>query len=223
MNDLTPLIERARDLLRAAQRITAFTGAGISTDSGIPDFRGPNGLWTKNPLAEKTSTLSYYLNDPEVRKVAWQNRARNLAWTAEPNIGHKSLVQLQQRGVLRAVATQNVDGLHQKAGNHPEIVHELHGTMHVAVCWDCKDTHPMRAAVERVLAGDSELLAADECDVLLVVGSSLRVYPAANIVPRAKANGAHVIIVNGQPTDMDRYADIVINDDIGTVLPQIVE
>ncbi|MEY4025223.1 MAG: NAD-dependent deacetylase [Actinomycetota bacterium] len=252
MNDLTPLIERARELLRAAQRVTAFTGAGISTDSGIPDFRGPNGLWTKNPLAEKTSTLSYYLNDPEVRKIAWQNRARNLAWTAEPNVGHKALVQLQQRGVLRAVATQNVDGLHQKAGNHSEIVHELHGTMHVAVCWDCKDTHPMRAAVERVLAGDADpkcllcggilksdtilfeeslkqdvieaaLLAADECDVLLVVGSSLRVYPAANIVPRAKANGAHVIIVNGQPTDMDRYADIVINGDIGTVLPQIVE
>lgn len=251
MTEHVLLIERAREVLRNAQRVTAFTGAGISTDSGIPDFRGPNGLWTKNPLAEKTSTLSYYLNDPEVRKIAWQNRARNMAWTAEPNSGHKSLVQLQHRGVLRAVATQNVDGLHQKAGNHPELVHELHGTMHVALCWECKDTHPMRSAVERVLAGDPDpkcllcggilksdtilfeeslkqpvieaaLEAADDCDVLLVVGSSLRVYPAANLVPRAKAQGAHVIIVNGQATDMDRYADIVINDDIGTVLPHIV-
>lgn len=252
MTDFDSLAGRARETVRAAQRITAFTGAGISTDSGIPDFRGPNGLWTKNPLAEKTSTLSYYLNDAEVRKIAWQNRARNMAWAAEPNIGHRSLVQLQQRGVLRAVATQNVDGLHQKAGNQPELVHELHGTMHVAVCWECKDSHPMRAAVERVLAGDVDpkcllcggiiksdtilfeeslkqdvieaaLAAADDCDVLLVVGSSLRVYPAANIVPRAKANGAQVIIVNGQPTDMDRYADIVINADIGTVLPLITQ
>ena len=87
MNDPTPRIERARDMLRAAQRITAFTGAGISTDSGIPDFRGPNGLWTKNPLAEKTSTLSYYLNDPRVRKISWQNLSRNLAWKAEPKRG----------------------------------------------------------------------------------------------------------------------------------------
>ena len=174
-----------------------------------------------------------------------------MAWTAEPNSGHRALVQLQNRGILRAVATQNVDGLHQKAGIHPEIVHELHGTMHTALCWDCKDEHPMQDAVARVLAGeedpkcllcggilksdtilfeeslkqhviDAAFAAAEDCDVLLVVGSSLRVYPAANIVPRAKANGARVIIVNGQPTDMDRYADIVMNADIGTVLPQIV-
>ena len=249
MND-SELLERARELVRDAERITAFTGAGISTDSGIPDFRGPNGLWTKNPLAEKTSTLSYYLNDAEVRKIAWQNRARTMAWTAEPNSGHRALVQLQNRGILRAVATQNVDGLHQKAGIHPEIVHELHGTMHTALCWDCKDEHPMQDDVARVLAGEEDpkcllcggilksdtisfgqslvpevlersMRVAGEADLLISVGTSLQVYPAAGVVPIAKEAGAKIVIVNAQATPFDAMADALLRDPISELLPQI--
>jgi len=245
-------LDEARTLLAQSRRVTVFTGAGISTDSGIPDYRGPNGLWTRNPKAEKMSSLSHYLEDPEVRQLAWQNRVRSPAWGAQPNDGHRALVKLEERGVLVALVTQNIDELHQQAGHHPNNVVEVHGTMRYSRCWSCSDRRPMQETLQRVRDGEIDpacllcsgilksdtilfeeslkqhvieaaLLAADECDVLLVVGSSLRVYPAANIVPRAKANGACVIIVNGQPTDMDRYADIVINHDIGTVLPQIVE
>jgi NAD-dependent deacetylase len=244
-------VERARAAVATAHRIVAFTGAGVSTDSGIPDFRGPNGLWTKNPAAEKAATLQHYLADPEIRRVAWQNRLATPAWTAEPNTGHQAIVDIEAQGRLHAVITQNIDGLHQKAGNDPEKVIEVHGTVWFTRCWECEDRRPMEQALERVRAGDPDpaclecggivksdtisfgqalvpevidqaLRASDECDLLLAVGSTLSVFPAANCVPRAKAAGARVVIVNGAETSMDRYADDLLVGSIGEILPALV-
>ena len=228
-----------------------LTGAGISTDSGIPDFRGPNGLWTKNPAAEKASDISYYLSDPEVRKAAWQNRLHTPAWTAEPNVGHRAIVELERRGRLHALVTQNIDGLHQKAGNDPDRVIEVHGTVWFTRCWECGERLPMEQSLDRVRAGEEDpscrscggilksdtisfgqalvpevieraLTVSEEADVLLAVGSTLSVFPAANCVPRAKAGGAKVVIVNGDETGMDRYADHLLVGPIGDILPALV-
>src|SRR4051794_30678284 len=146
----------AQQWVREAARVTVLTGAGISTDSGIPDFRGPNGLWTKNPAAEKASTLQHYLADPEVRRNAWQNRLHSPAWEALPNRGHRAIYELERRGRLRAVVTQNVDELHQLAGHHPENVIEVHGTMRWSRCWSCGDRRPMVETLERVRGGDDD-------------------------------------------------------------------
>jgi NAD-dependent deacetylase len=245
--------ERARQWLAEAQYVTVFTGAGISTDSGIPDFRGPNGLWTKNPAAEKASTLQNYLADPEVRRFAWQNRLHSPAWDAVPNSGHLAIYELERQGRLRAVVTQNIDELHQRAGHAPANVIEVHGTMRWSRCWSCDDRRPMQETLERVRAGeedphclvcqvgvlksdtvsfgqslvpeviDAAMRAADECDVLLAAGSTLSVFPAANVVPRAKASGARVVIVNGEPTAMDRFADALLIGSLGELLPKLIE
>ena len=244
-------IERARAAVADAERIVVFTGAGISTDSGIPDFRGPNGLWTRNPAAEKAATLQHYLTDPDIRRVAWQNRLATPAWTAEPNRGHHAIVDIERQGRLHAVITQNIDGLHQKAGHRSEKVIEVHGTVWFTRCWDCDDRRPMDQALERVRAGDPDpsclkcggivksdtisfgqslvpevidraLEVSGECDLLLAVGSTLSVFPAANCVPRAKAGGARVVIVNGAETAMDRYADDLLVGSIGEILPALV-
>jgi len=259
--DLPDMIEIARAWVAAAQRITVFTGAGISTDSGIPDFRGPNGLWTKNPLAEKASSLEHYLGDPDVRRAAWQNRLHNPAWQAQPNAGHRSLVELERQGRLEALVTQNIDELHQRAGHDPATVFEVHGTMWWSRCWTCGDRRPMAATLQRVAAGDDDphclaceaagciidagdgilksdtisfgqalvpevigaaLAAADRCDLLLAVGSSLSVFPAANVVPRAKAAGAQIVIVNGEATKMDRFADVLLLGPISEILPRVI-
>ena len=246
MNDLS--VER--DLVAQAQRVVVLTGAGISTDSGIPDFRGPNGLWTKNPGAEKASNIEYYLADPEVRRAAWQNRLRTPAWTAQPNCGHHAIVELERDGRLHALVTQNIDELHQRAGTNPDKVIEVHGTVWWTRCWSCDDRRPMQEALERVRTGEldpacivcegilksdtisfgQQLLASvidramrvsDECDLMLAVGSTLSVYPVANCVPIAKASGATIIIVNGEPTAMDRYADHLLLGPIGDILPAL--
>jgi NAD-dependent deacetylase len=253
--------ELARQWTTSSERVVVLTGAGISTDSGIPDFRGPNGLWTRNPLAEKASTLQHYLADPEVRRAAWQNRVANPAWEAQPNAGHRALVELERSGRLHALVTQNIDELHQRAGHDPAKVIEVHGTMWWSRCWTCGDRRPMAETLERVRAGDPDpsclechaagridgpgdgilksdtisfgqalvpevidaaLRAADECDLLLAVGSTLSVFPAANVVPRAKAAGARVVIVNGEPTRMDRYADALLLGQISELLPALV-
>src|SRR6187455_130603 len=133
-----------------ARRVVALTGAGISTDSGIPDFRGPNGVWTRNPAAEKMSDIRYYTADPEVRKASWQSRLTHPAWTAEPNAGHRALAALERRGTLHALITQNIDGLHQRAGHDPARVIEVHGTLHRAVCLTCQRRLPMPAVLARV-------------------------------------------------------------------------
>ena len=244
-------LDTARAWLAEARRVTVLTGAGISTDSGIPDFRGPNGLWTKNPAAEKASTLQHYLADPELRKVAWQNRLTTPAWTAEPNTGHLALVELERRDRLHAVVTQNIDGLHQRAGHEPDRVIEVHGTVWFTRCWDCTDRRPMAETLDRVRAGEDDppclvcggilksdtisfgqalvpevidraLRVSEECDVLLAVGSTLSVFPAANCVPRAKAAGARIVIVNGDETAMDRYADALLLGQIADILPPLI-
>jgi len=122
-------VDEVSEWIAAASRVTVLTGAGISTDSGIPDFRGPQGLWTRDPAAEKVSDLSHYLGDPEVRRAAWRSRMANPAWTAEPNAGHRAIVDLETSGRLHAVVTQNIDELHQRAGNSLERVIEVHGTV----------------------------------------------------------------------------------------------
>jgi len=250
-NDLPVGVAAARELIDGAERVVVLTGAGISTDSGIPDFRGPNGVWTKNPAAEKTATIQHYLADPEARKLAWQNRLRMGAFTAEPNRGHRAIVDLQARGQLSAVVTQNVDGLHQRAGTDPDRVVEVHGTVWFTRCWDCQDRRPMTETLDRVHAGEEDppchvcggilksdtisfgqslvpevidraMQVSEDCDLMLAVGSTLSVYPAANCVPLAKQSGAAVIIVNGEETGMDRLADHLLRGSIGDILPALV-
>jgi len=245
------MLDDARRWVQDASRVTVLTGAGISTDSGIPDFRGPNGVWTKNPAAEKTATLQNYLADPEVRRVAWLNRMHSPAWLAKPNAGHAAIVELERQGKLVAVVTQNVDELHQQAGNAPTKVIEVHGTMRWTRCWECGDRRPMEELLDRVRAGeddpacvvcggivksdtisfgqslipeviDAAADAAQSCDVLIAAGSTLSVFPAANLVPLAKSNGAKVIIVNAESTGMDRFADAVLLGQLSELLPELV-
>jgi NAD-dependent deacetylase len=243
-------IDRARELLDAADRVVALTGAGISTESGIPDFRGPQGVWTKNPAAEKLATLQHYVADPEVRKLAWQKRLHSEVFHARPNAGHFALAALERRGKLHTLLTQNIDGLHQRAGSSPERVVEIHGTIHEVTCLQCEERAPMERALERVRAGEvdpacrscggilksatisfgqslvaSDLrraeLAARDCDLLLAVGSTLSVYPIAAVVPLAKRCGAQVVIVNGEVTEMDELADVALRGSIGELLPTL--
>jgi NAD-dependent deacetylase len=243
-------IHEARRRVESARRIVALTGAGISTESGIPDFRGPQGVWTRNPAAEKMSTLQHYLGDPEVRRASWHNRLSHPAWDAQPNAGHFALAALERCGKLRALITQNIDELHQAAGNSAGCVIELHGTMRRVMCWDCGMRAPMQKALDRVRAGEVDpkcrecggilksdtisfgqnldpavleraMAAAREAEVLLSVGTSLQVYPAAGVVPLAREAGASVIIVNAQPTPFDDIADCVIRSPIGMALPAI--
>lgn len=249
--DLDPEIAFARDLVSVARRILVMSGAGISTDSGIPDFRGPQGVWTKNPKAERTSHIEHYMADPEVRRLSWQNRLSSPAWAARPNAGHEAIVQLERQSRLLLVATQNIDELHQQAGTSPELVAELHGTMRRSVCMRCGDERPMPEVLERVRAGEEDppcevcggilksatvsfgqsldqavlhraAQAAQECDLVLAVGTTLGVYPAAGLVPVAQRFGATVVIVNGEPTAMDDLADAVVRGSISEVLPLLV-
>jgi NAD-dependent deacetylase len=245
------LIESVRAWAEAAKRIVVLTGAGISTESGIPDFRGPQGVWTQDPEAEKLSNIHYYLADPEVRKKAWQARLAHPAWAARPNAGHAAIVELERRGKLHALITQNIDGLHQKAGNSPGRVIEVHGTVLDVVCLACGWRGPMQAMLGRVRAGEADppcnrcggilksdtisfgqalvpevieraLQAAAEADLFLAVGTSLRVYPVADAVPAAKQSGARVVIVNAEPTPFDAIADALFCGAIGETLPRIV-
>jgi NAD-dependent deacetylase len=247
----TDLTDEVKGWIDESERIVALTGAGISTDSGIPDFRGPQGVWTKNPKAERTATLQHYLSDPEIRRLSWKNRLASPAWQAEPNTGHKALVELERRGKLRALITQNIDELHQKAGSNPDLVLELHGTMHHVMCWSCGERAPMQKALDRVRAGeedppcrscggilksatisfgqnlDPEVLrkaeeAALTSDLMLAVGSTLTVHPAAGLVPIAASAGARIVIVNAEPTAYDDLADAVLNGSISEILPVLV-
>ena len=242
----------AADWVRDAERIVVLSGAGLSTDSGIPDFRGPNGLWKRDPAAEKASTLQHYLTDPELRKLAWQNRLTAPAFTAQPNVGHYAFVELQHRGQLEAIVTQNIDGLHQAAGTDPAKVIEVHGTIQWSRCWGCRDRRPMEQMLDRVRAGEADppcvlcggiiksdtilfgqnlvpevieaaMVAAEHSDLVIAVGSTLSVFPAANVVPRAKSAGARVIIANGEPTKMDHFADALLLGSLSELLPQLCD
>ena len=245
------MIEEARSFIDAAERVVVLTGAGISTDSGIPDFRGPQGLWTKNPLAEKMSNIHYYLADREVRKLSWQNRMGSPAWTAQPNAGHLALVELERRKKLHALITQNIDELHQQAGNSRDLVIEVHGSMRRFMCWGCGMRGAMQRVLERVRAGEEDpqcrdcggilksdtisfgqqlvpevidraMQVAGEADAFVAVGSTLQVYPVAGAVDIARAAGAKLIIVNAQPTAFDDVADALLPGAISEILPAIL-
>jgi len=240
-----------RAWLTAARRVTVLTGAGISTESGIPDFRGPQGVWTKNPAAQHLFTLQNYVADPAVRRVAWRNRRDHPAWAAQPNAGHRALVGLERAGRLRAIITQNIDGLHQRAGSDPASVIEIHGTLYDVECLGCGRRTSMRENIDRVEAGDDDpaclvcgsiqkaatisfgqalrpdvlrqaTLAAADCDLLLAVGTTLQVQPAARLAEVAVRADARLVIVNLDPTPYDPIAHAIVRDRIGAVLPRLV-
>src|SRR5918992_2132921 len=156
MEGTTERLTEIATWIRRADRVVALTGAGISTDSGIPDFRGPQGVWTKDPKAERLSSLQHYMSEPEVRATAWKLRLDHPAWTAAPSAGHLALARLEQKGHLHTLITQNIDGLHQLAGTSPEILVEIHGTMREVVCMSCGDRAAMRKALDRVRAGEDD-------------------------------------------------------------------
>ena len=241
----------AQRILTGAERITVLSGAGISTSSGIPDFRGPQGVWTKDPSAQQLFTLQNYLADPAVRERSWRERRDNAGWDAKPTAGHRALVDLEREGRLRTIVTQNIDGLHQAAGSSKELVIEIHGTMWFVDCMSCGDRMPTREALDRVDAGepdpaclecggilktatisfgqaldedvmDAAIDAARDCDVFLAVGTSLGVYPAAGLVDLAQGMGARLIVVNAEPTPYDGGADAVVRDPIDDALPRLL-
>ena len=244
-------IRTVRGFIEEARSVVVLTGAGISTDSGIPDFRGPQGVWTKNPEAEKTATIQHYMADPEVRKRTWQRRLEMFAKELQPNAGHRALADLETRGKLDTLITQNVDGLHVKAGLSPHRVIEIHGTVREVVCMACGERAPMERVVARLRAGEEDPAcrtcggilksatisfgqglvqddlaraerAARTCSLMMAIGTKLSVWPIAGVVPIAKKSGARVMILNAEPTEMDELADVVIRGSISEALPKIV-
>lgn len=231
--------------------VAILSGAGISTDSGIPDYRGPNGLWRRDPGAEKLVTYDTYMSDPEIRRRAWRMRGDSPTLRAEPNTGHRAVTALEQSGTAVRVITQNVDGLHQRAGLPDRKVLELHGTARRITCTRCHARSSMEEALERVRAGeddppclvcggilksatvmfgerlDPEVLAqamaiAKACEVFVAVGTTLQVQPAASLTGIAADHGARIIIVNAEPTPYDDRADEIVREPIGTALPAVL-
>ena len=238
-------------MVDAAERVTVLTGAGISTDSGLPDFRGPKGLWTRDPAAERALNIDVYVSDPEVRRSNWARRASGALWgDVEPNRGHEALVHLERRGKLHLLITQNVDELHQRAGSDPQRVVEIHGTTRKVQCLACDYRDDIEVALERVRAGEDDpqcpvcgwILksatvsfgqslnpvdlaraerAALECDLFLAVGTTLAVSPINMTAPIAAQSGVRLVIVNGEPTEFDALADVLVGGSISEVLPVI--
>jgi len=230
--------------------VTVLTGAGVSTDSGIPDFRGPLGVWMRNPGAQRMATFQTYVSDPEVRRRSWRSRGENPAWRAEPNAAHRALAELASSAIDTWIVTQNIDGLHQKAGVVAERVIELHGSMFSVVCVSCGDRSPMKEALARVEAGEEDpdcprcggILksatvmfgqrldpgvfsraeqAARRCDLFLAIGSTLTVEPAASLCGVAAGAGAALVIVNADATPYDGLAAEVVREPIGAAVPRI--
>jgi len=245
INDVVGWLARAR-------QVVALTGAGISTESGIPDFRGPQGVWTRDPKAEALSDIRYYVADPELRRRAWQGRLNHPARGATPNAGHLALAELERMGRLQLLITQNIDGLHVAAGSSRERLIEIHGSMREFVCLSCGARGPMADALDRVRAGEDDpvcqdcggilksatisfgqsLVAEDleraeqgsaASDLFLAIGTSLTVYPVARLPERALRNGARLVIVNAEPTPLDDRAHAVLRGQIGVILPDLVE
>ncbi|WP_087925533.1 SIR2 family NAD-dependent protein deacylase [Streptomyces albireticuli] len=232
--------------------VAILSGAGISTDSGIPDYRGPNGLWRRDPEAEKLVTYAYYMADPEIRRRAWRMRRDGPALRARPNAAHEAVVRLERSGTPVRVITQNVDGLHQLAGMPGRKVLELHGSARSVQCTRCKARSGMAEALERVAAGDPDpaceacggilksatvmfgegldprvlgeaVAVTKACDVFIAVGTSLQVHPAASLAGLAADHGARLVIVNAEPTPYDDRADELMREPIGTALPALLE
>jgi NAD-dependent deacetylase len=248
---LTTELARIAGWIRDARHVTALTGAGISTESGIPDFRGPQGVWTKDPKAEKLSHISHYMSDPEVRRTAWRLRLKHPSWTAAPNRGHAALAELESKGKLQTLVTQNIDGLHQKAGSSEAITVEVHGTIREVMCMSCDERAPMERALERVKAGEEDpecrtcggilksatisfgqslvredlersQQAAERSDVFLAIGTSLTVYPVAYLPDIALRAKAKLVILNAEPTPFDGRAEAVIATPLGETLEELV-
>jgi len=248
-----PMIEninKAADLISRTNKVVVFTGAGISTESGIPDFRGPGGLWTRYDPDD--FTISNFLQSDRTRKKLWQGMLDGgLMDEANPNAAHLALVELEKMGKLVSLVTQNVDNLHQKAGNNPALIRELHGNMQMLICLHCKRRYPVNiirdkfADSENVPACEScmgilkpdvvffgealpqdilsqAMMEANQCEVMLVIGSSLVVYPAAYVPVQAKQAGAKLIIVNKGPTEQDHLADIRIDAPAGEVMIKMI-
>lgn len=238
----------ARDMTLVA----ILSGAGISTDSGIPDYRGPNGLWRKDPEAEKLVTYDFYMADPEIRRRSWQMRRTSATWAAEPNAAHRAVAELERSGTPVRVITQNVDGLHQLAGLPARKVLELHGTAREVVCTRCHARSPMAGALARVEAGEADppctvcggilksatvmfgerldpvvlgeaVSITKACEVFIAVGTTLQVQPAASLAGIAVDNGARLIVVNAEPTPYDELAEATIREPIGTALPALLK
>ncbi len=244
-------LERARAVIQASSKVVFLTGAGISTSSGIPDFRGPNGMWTKNPAAEKMSDIRFYMNDPNVRKAAWRSRMVHPAWAAKPNAAHLAIAAFENTGKLSSIITQNIDNLHQSAGSTEKYILEVHGTIHKVVCMQCKKLTPMWEELERVKNGEedpacldcggilksatisfgqaldeetihSALEVSGQCDLLICIGTTLQVYPIAGAVDIAHRAGAKIIIVNAEPTQYDQVSNFVFRGDISEVVPALL-
>ncbi len=238
--------------LRESRYTVALTGAGISTESGIPDFRGPQGVWTKNPEAEKRATIQHYLSNRGARVANWQNRIASPLWEAQPNAGHFALAELERKGKLQFVVTQNVDGLHLKAGTSPDKFIEIHGNVREFRCMNCTDRGSIERVLDRVRGGEEDPpcrscggilktatisfgqgLVADDLEraqeesaraaVFLGIGSTLAVYPIAYAPAIALQAGAKLIVINAEPTEYDELAHAILRDPIGTVLPALVE
>ena len=245
MSSRQQAVDRLRDLVHAARRVVIFTGAGVSTESGIPDFRSPGGLWTQN----KPIDYGDFLSSEEMRRENWRRKIEvdKTMKTAEPNRGHLAVLALVRRGIASAVITQNIDGLHQKSGIPDEQVIELHGNSTYATCLDCNTRYELNA-IKATFQIDETLPTCTfcggiikqatisfgqampvkamqraqevtlDCDLFLTIGSSLVVYPAAGFPVMAKNNGSTLVILNRDSTDLDSLADLVINDEIGPTL-----
>ena len=254
MESLDQQIEQVADLVAKSEKIIFFTGAGVSTESGIPDFRGPDGIWNK--IDHEDLYIDRFLSDSNVRKMHWEffiGGALNMT-QYQPNPAHYAIAELEKMGKLYGVVTQNVDGLHQKAGVSENMVFQLHGDGSHATCLSCTTRYAMEEIIEW-MAKDKDLdepkcaackgmLKPDavffgeqlpwgvlmesekrsrSCDLCIVLGSSLVVYPAAMIPQYAQQGGAKLVIINMGPTEMDRLADIRIDAKAGEVTPRILE
>lgn len=245
-------IEEVAGWIAGARAVVALTGAGISTESAIPDFRGPDGVWTRDPRAERLSNIGYYLADAQVRRESWQRRVEHPAWGARPNAGHRALVDLERAGRLGLLVTQNIDGLHLAAGTDPDLLVEIHGTIRDTACLGCGDRRPMHETLDRVRGGEADppclacggilksatisfgqnldprLIertedAAAACDLFLAIGTSLTVYPVARLPEIALDASARLVIVNAEPTPLDARAHAVLRGRAGEVLPALVD
>lgn len=244
-------IEEVATWARDARSIVVLTGAGISTESGIPDFRGPQGVWTKNPAAEKTATLQHFMANRDARVRSWVNRLSSSMDAASPNAGHIALAALERKTSFSLLVTQNIDGLHHRAGSDPARIVEIHGNVRESMCMNCDDRGSIERVLDRVRAGEEDppcrscggilksatisfgqnLVPADlahseraasECDLFLAIGTSLVVYPVASLPAIALQAGARLVIVTAEETPYDHLASAVIRDPIGEALPAIV-
>ncbi len=244
-------IEKVAGWLRASSATVVLTGAGISTESGIPDFRGPQGVWTRDPEAERRATIQYYLANRDARVASWKNRRNSPLLDAQPNAGHHALADLERKGRLQTLITQNVDSLHLKAGTSLSRLIEIHGTVRDFVCMGCGERGPIERVMARVDAGEDDppcrtcggilksatiscgqnlvaedleraQLAASNCDVFMAIGTSLAVTPVAWLPRYALQAGARLVIVNAEPTPYDQAADALLRGQIGDVVPAIV-